>query len=59
MESFFDREVKRLEFVGERARMRDQEKKLMDDEKIAKQEVNHIVVIVLPNVKTQLHSMYM
>lgn len=38
MESFFDREVKRLEFVGERARMRDQEKKLMDDEKIAKQE---------------------
>ena len=42
MESFFDREVKRLEFVGERTRMRDQEKKLMDDVKIAKQEVNII-----------------
>ena len=39
MEAFFDREVKRLEFVGERAQMREAQKKGMDDQKINEQEV--------------------
>ena len=39
MESFFDREVKRLEFVWERKEMREKQKKDMDDEKINEQEV--------------------
>ena len=33
MESFFEREVKRLEFVAERNRMRSEEKKLLDEAK--------------------------
>ena len=33
MESFFDREVNRLEFVNERNKMREHEKKLLDEKK--------------------------
>ncbi|XP_011403908.1 PREDICTED: WD repeat-containing protein 63-like [Amphimedon queenslandica] len=33
MESFFDREVKRLDFVSERNRMREIEKKALDEKK--------------------------
>lgn len=33
MESFFEREVKRLEFVAERNCMRSEEKKLLDEAK--------------------------
>ena len=40
MESFFDREVKRLDFVGERNQLRENQKKAMDDQKIAEQEVS-------------------
>ena len=40
MESFFDREVKRLEFTGERAQMREQQKKERDDKKLNEQEVS-------------------
>ncbi len=40
MESFFDREVKRLEFVGERNEMREKQRKDMDDKKINEQEVD-------------------
>jgi len=39
MESFFDREVKRLEFVGERQRLRNQQKKEMDAALVAKEQV--------------------
>jgi hypothetical protein len=33
MESFFEREVKRLAFVGERASKREKEKKILDEQK--------------------------
>ena len=33
MESFFEREVKRLDFVAERNRMREIEKKALDEKK--------------------------
>ncbi|XP_065906152.1 dynein axonemal intermediate chain 3-like isoform X2 [Dysidea avara] len=38
MESFFDREVKRLEFVGERQQLRNQQKKEIDAALVAKEQ---------------------
>ena len=50
MESFFEREVKRLEFVAERNRIRSEEKKLLDEAKgISDIEVilvNEIIIIM-------------
>ena len=40
MESFFDREVKRLEYVGERQQLRNQQKKEMDAALAAKEQVH-------------------
>jgi len=39
MESFFDREVKRLEYVGERQQLRSQQKKEIDAALVAKEQV--------------------
>lgn len=46
MELFFDREGKRLEFVGERNQMREQQKKEMDDKKIQEQEVHALYMYI-------------
>ena len=40
MEAFFEREVKRLEFVSERAAMREQEKKELDAVKLNMEQVS-------------------
>ena len=39
MESFFDREVKRLEYVGERRQLRNNQKKEIDAAMAAKEQV--------------------
>ena len=39
MENFFEREVKRLAFVEERMKIRDQEKKQLDAEESRRQQV--------------------
>jgi len=39
MESFFDREVKRLKYVGERQQLRSQQKKEMDAALVTKEQV--------------------
>jgi len=39
MESFFDREVKRLEYVGERHQMRNNQKKELDAAMAGKEQV--------------------
>ena len=40
MENFFEREVKRLAFVEERMKIREQEKKQMDTEESKRQQVS-------------------
>ena len=40
MESFFDREVKRLEYVGERRQLRSNQKKELDAAIAAKEQVH-------------------
>jgi len=39
MESFFDREVKRLKYVGERQQLRREQKKEMDAALVSKEQV--------------------
>ena len=46
MENFFEREVKRLAFVEERMKIREQEKKQLDAEESKRQQAS-----VIPNVK--------
>ena len=60
MESFFDREVKRLEFVGERQQLRNQQKKEIDAALVAKEQVcsyhNTGVAIFKTHVYTFKHN---
>ena len=42
MENFFEREVKRLAFVEERMKIREQEKKQLDAEESKRQQVSDI-----------------
>lgn len=45
MESFFDREVKRLEYVGERQQLRGNQKKELDAAMAAKEQVHGYWVV--------------
>ena len=54
MENFFEREVKRLAFVEERMKIREQEKKQLDAEESKRQQVKYKKCTKPPKIKLDI-----
>ena len=61
MESFFEREVQRIEFVNKRNQLREAEKKALDQEKIEKQQVtlNQCVCSAVLYIENHEHTCFL